>query len=107
MGGLYRFVLEEQALIPQQPLHLSQSAKRIPRVACFWTRNDPLTAKYCHYRQILGNIEGCEGPPNSVFSWEDMTNSRFLAGFVISRSSVRIRLPALPVMSGAIDSFPS
>src|SRR6266446_1776310 len=66
--------------------------------------NATLTAKYCHYRRILGNIEGCEGPPNSVFSSETMTNSRFIAGFVISRSSVRIRLPA-PAISLGVNHF--
>src|SRR5207245_27373 len=60
----------------------------------FQMHDADFTAKYCHYRRIAGNIEGCERPSNTLFSWEIMTNSRFRAGFVISRSSVRIRLPA-------------
>ena len=59
--------------------------------------NDPFTGKYCHYGQISGDIEGCERLSNTLFSWEVMTNSRFLAGFVISRSLVRARLPAYPI----------
>ena len=34
-----------------------------------------------------------------------MTNSRFLAGFVISRSSVRIRLPALSILDFRLAIF--
>src|SRR6266487_3587350 len=64
------------------------------RAVSFQMHDADFTAKYCHYRRNSGDIEGCERPSNTLFSWEIMTNSRFLAGFVISRSSVRIRLPA-------------
>jgi hypothetical protein len=64
------------------------------RAVSFQMHDANFTAKYCHYRRNSVNIEGCERPSNILFSWEIMTNSRFLAGFVISRSSVRARLPA-------------
>jgi hypothetical protein len=63
------------------------------RAVSFQMHDADFTAKYCHYRRNSVNIEGCERPSNTLFSWEIMTNSRFLAGFVISRSSVRFRLP--------------
>jgi hypothetical protein len=62
------------------------------RAVSFQMRDADFTAKYCHYRRNSVNIEGCERPSNTLFSWEIMTNSRFLAGFVISGPSVRARL---------------
>jgi len=75
------------------------------RAVSFQMHDADFTAKYCHYRRISGNIEGCERPSNTLFSWGIMTNSRFLSGFVISRSSVRIRLPAHLLWRGIMTTF--
>ena len=53
------------------------------------------TAKYCHYVGILRDIEGCRGLQVTVVFTVDMKSSREIAGFVISRSPVRIRVLAV------------
>jgi hypothetical protein len=61
MGGRYRFALEEQLLIPQSPLHLSQSTQlvsgrmfsNVPTI-----RSLPNTAIIAEFLGILKVAEG-------------------------------------------------